>query len=217
MPPQQSGSPAVTSEPNLGASAGERPAEGARGWVKNLLLEETGNPDNPDMIGFPFRPTTVSVNTAVNDESMDVIGMSHQYDTYVNTSNVIVTFEIYMNALMMIKEGMAEGYNKEGGKTDLVAASNEIEKVRRFLQSICYPGLTSAAIIGSQQPPVILCIPGICCIRTKLKQLEELHERCDIDGYPVELRLRCVFKENPMSRITMEDVASNGLYRTWGV
>ena len=216
MPPTQSGSPAVTSDPNLGASAGERPAEGARGYVKNLLLEETGNPDNPDMISFPFRPTTVSINTSVNDDTMDVMGMSHQYESYVNTSNVIVSFELYMNALMMIKEGMTNEYAKEGGKDDLVAAANQIEKVRRFLQSLEYPGYESEGIIGGQQPPVILCLPGVCCIRAKLKQLAEIHERCDIDGYIVELRLQCVFREQPMSRITMEDVLSNGLYRTWG-
>ena len=214
--PTQSGSPAVTSDPNLGASAAERPAEGARGYVKNLLLEETGNPDNPDMIEFPFRPTTVSVNTSVNDETMDVMGMSHQYKSYVNTSNVVVTFEIYMNALMMVKEGMGTDYSAEGKKEDLVGASVRIEKVRKFLQSIQYPGLTTEGVIGGQQPPVILCIPGVCCIRAKLKQLAEIHERCDIDGYPIELRLQCVFEEAPMARITMEDVASNGLYRTWG-
>lgn len=213
--PDPSGSPSTTSDPNLGASAAQRPNTAARGYVKNLLLEENGNPDFPDMITFPFRPTVVNVNASVNDESMDVLGMSHSYESYTNTTNAEVGFELYYNALMMIKETTAEGF-KEGGKSILNQMSGEIEKQRRWLQSLLYPGFTPAGVIGSQQPPCILCLPGIVTIRAKLKSLGEVHERVDIDGNIVELRLPVSFREAPMARITMEDVLMNGMFRTWG-
>lgn len=209
------GSPATTSDPNLGAIAAQRPDTAARGYVKNLLLEETGNPDYPDMITFPFRPTVVNIDTSVNDETMEVIGMSNEYESYTNTSNPTVTFELYYNALMMIKETTSEGF-KEGGKSLLNQMSEEIEKQRRWLQSLLYPGYTAAGVIGGQQPPCILCLPGIVTIRAKLKTLGEVIERCDISGNIVELRLPVTFREAPMARITMEDVLMNGLFRTWG-
>ena len=213
--PYQGGSPATTSDPNIGASASQRPNTAARGYVKNMLLEENGNPDFPDMITFPFRPTVVNIDTSVNDETMDVLGMSHQYESYMNTSNVQVNFELYYNALMMIKETSGEGV-KEGGKSLLNQMSEEIEQQRRWLQSLLYPGYTSAGVIGGQQPPCILCLPGIVTIRAKLKSLGEIHEQVDIDGKIVALRLPVSFREAPMARIAMEDVLMNGLFRTWG-
>jgi len=209
------GSPAVKSDPNLGASAAQRPNTAARGYVKNLLLDETGNPDYPDMITFPFRPTPVNVETSVNDDTMDVIGMSHAYDVYTNTANAQVSFEIYQNALMMIKETTSEGF-KEGGKSLLNQMSADIEKQRRFLQALLYPGITPAGVVGAYQPACILCLPGIVTIRCKLKSLGEVHERCDINGNIVELRLSVSFKEAPMARVSMEDVLMNGMFRTWG-
>lgn len=209
------GSPAVNSDPNLGASAAQRPNTAARGYVKNLLLEETGNPDYPDMITFPFRPNPVTVETSVNDETMDVMGMSHAYDVYTNTANATVSFEIYQNALMMIKETTSEGF-KEGGKSLLNQMSAEIEKQRRFLQALLYPGYTAAGVIGAQQPACILCLPGIVTFRCKLKSLGEVHERVDINGNIVELRMSVMFKEAPMARVSMEDVLMNGMFRTWG-
>lgn len=213
--PDQTGSPATSPNPNLGASAAQRPNTAARGYVKNLLLEENGNPDFPDMITFPFRPTVVNIQASVNDESMDVLGMSHSYESYTNTTNPEVTFELYYNALMMIKESSAEGI-KEGGKSILNQMSEEIEKQRRWLQSLLYPGFVPSGVIGSQQPPCILCLPGIVTIRAKLKSLGEIHERVDIEGNIVELRLPVTFREAPMARITMEDVLMNGMFRTWG-
>ncbi len=212
----QSGSPAVTSSPNIGASAAQRPNTAARGYVKNLLLEETGNPDFPDLITFPFRPTVVNVSTTVNDDSMDVMGMSHSYESYTNTSNAEVSFELYYNALMMIKEMSIEGYG-EGGKSILNQMSGDIEGQRRWLQSLLYPAAVSPGVVGSQQPPCILCLPGIVTIRAKLKSLGEVHERVDIEGNITELRLPVTFREAPMARVTMEDVLMNGMFRTWGL
>ena len=211
----QSGSPSVKADPNLGSIAAQRPNTAARGYVKNLLLEETGNPDYPDLITFPFRPSPVNVETSVNDDTLDVLGMSHQYDTYMNTANATVSFEVYQNALMMIKETTSENL-KEGGKSLLNQMSAEIEKQRRFLQALLYPGITPAGVVGAQQPPCILCLPGIVTFRCKLKSLGEVHERVDIDGNIVELRMSVSFKEAPMARVSMEDVLMNGMFRTWG-
>lgn len=211
----QSGSPSVESSPNIGSIAGQRPSAAVRGYVKNLLLEETGNPDFPDLITFPFRPTPINIDTSANTDTLDVIGMSHAYESYVNTANATVNFEIYYNALMMIKEEAFEN-TSEGGKSILNKKSEEIELQRRFLQALLYPGKSTEGVIGAQLPPCIVCLPGIVTIRAKLSSLGEVHERVDINGNIVELRLAVSFKEAPMARISMEDVLTNGMFRTWG-
>jgi len=210
------GDPAITPETNLGASASQRPSKVVRGYVKNLFLEENGNPDYPDMITFPFRPPQINVDTSVNDETMDVMGMSHAYESYKNTTNATISFELYYNALMMIKE-MSKPKESEGQKSQLNMMSEEIEKQRRFLQSLLYPGYSQSGVITAQQPPCILCLPGIVTVRAKLKSLGEIHEQSDIDGNIVALRLPVTFREAPMGRITMEDVLMNGMFRTWGL
>ncbi len=213
--PNTTGSPTVESTPNLGAIGARRPGIAARGHVKNLLLEETGNPDFPHIINFPFRPTEVSVDGSVNNDSMDPMGMSHRYETYVNTDNAQVTFELFMNALMMIKETTSEGLS-EGHKSHLNYASAQIQKYRRFLEALLYPGYVSPGTIHAQQPPCILCLPGIVTMRCKLNSLREVFKQCDIDGNPIELRMACSFREAPMGRISMEDVLTVGMFRTWG-
>jgi len=213
--PNPGSAPSTTSDPNLGASAGQRPDTAARGYCKNLLLEETGNPDFPDMITFPFRPHPIHIETSVNDEEMTVLGQSHSYEVYTNTSNSSVRFDLYYNALMLIKETTSEGF-KEGGKSLLNQMSAEIEQQRRWLQSLLYPGYVSPGVIGAQQPPVILCLPGVLTIRAKLKSLGEVIEDCDIEGNITALRLPVTFREAPMARVSMEDVLMNGMFRTWG-
>jgi len=207
--------PSTDPTPNLGAMAGQRPDTAARGYCKNLLLEETGNPDYPDLITFPFRPAMVKIDNSVNDDDMAVLGQSHSYEVYQNTANASVSFDLYYNALMAIKETTAEGF-KEGGKSLLNQMSAEIEQHRRWLQSLFYPGYNAPGVIGNQQAPVILCLPGICTIRAKLKRMGEVIEDCDIEGNITALRLSVQFSEAPMARVTMEDVLMNGMFRTWG-
>lgn len=204
-----------STKPNLVSMAGQRPDTAARGYCKNMLLEETGNPDFPDMITFPFRPAMVKLNNSVNDEEMTVMGQSHSYEVYTNTANVTVGFDLYYNALMQIKDTTSEGF-KEGGKSLLNQMSQEIEKQRRWLESLFYPGYTSPGVVGGAQAPVILCLPGICTIRAKLKNMGEVIEDCDIEGNITALRLSVDFKEAPMGRVTMQDVLTNGMFRTWG-
>lgn len=206
----QSSKPNV--DPTMTSVVTHRPPMAARGFVKNLLLEETGNPDYPDMITFPFRPTSFNVDTSVNDDTIDVMGMSHSYESYVNTVNATVSFEIYYNALMMIKDRTF----KNPGKSLIKQMSEEIEQQRRYLQALMYPGYTSPGVIEAQQPPCILCLPGVVTIRAKLKSMGEVHQTSGPTGDPIELRLNVTFKEAPMARVTMEDVLMNGMFRTWG-
>jgi hypothetical protein len=214
--PQQSGSPAVDPQgPNIADIAAQRPNSAARGYVKNLLIEDVGNPEMPSLITFPFRPSSIRIDTSVNDESMDVIGMSHQYETYVNTTNAQVSFELYLNALMMLKESGPE-VETPGGQSIYQKMSDEIQLYRKFLQATLYPGVNPAGVIGAQQAPLILCLPGVLTIRCKLKQLGELISDCDVRGQIKEMRMALAFREAPMARISMEDVMTNGMFRTWG-
>lgn len=181
-------------------------AGGGKGYIHNPLLE--GNEWNiDDTLAFVFRPAEVDIGIAVNDEEMTVVGQSHSYESYTNTRNVTVNFELYYHALMMGKES--------NGKS-VVEMQMEIERHRAFLQALEYPGYTEEGVVGTVQPACLLCLPGLVTMRAKLKRIDEQHRDCDEEGGIIEVRVPVTFHEAPLGRITMEDVLLNGPFRTWG-
>jgi len=208
MPPLNTDASAAPSS----METARRPTGSARGYLKNLFLEELGNPELPDMIEFPFRPNVLRLDAGVNDETMNVLGMSHQYDVYSNTNNATISFDIYMNALMMVKEGMAGGQSPS-----IQEMSSKIQDYRRFIEALLYPPFNPSGVIGAQQTPCILCLPGFCTLRVKLKSLGEVLTDCGAEGDPKEFSFTVSFREAPLARISMEEVMLSGMFRTWGL
>ncbi len=214
-----SGAPAnKPSDNNLASIAGRSPSKEIKGWIRNMVLYEDESADYDHTLQFMFRPPSVREQMTAVYEKMRVMGMSHQYHSFSHTENLSVSFEIYVNALMGLKEitkTRERGY-KEGGVNDMKLMSEQLELDRRFLEALLLPYEAPDGTIGAEPPPVILCIPGIVTMRARLMNLSILFQECDINGNIKAFAANVTFEEAPLSRITMRDQMSSGSFRTWG-
>lgn len=213
--------------PNLGSMASQRPKGAARGYVKNLLLDDDNESVFPSTTEFWFRPSQARESVRASREQMSVIGMSHQYKPYSYTENMTISFQLYCNALMIAKEiGKERALQNdeqgnriamaEGGRSDTQIISMMLEDQRRFLEALNYPGWTPAGTIGSELPKCILCLPGVVTMRCELNSLDILFKDEFVEGGIKEIVYDTVWEEKPMSRISMQDVLALGSFRTWG-
>lgn len=222
--------PEVFNEKGLEAIAGRAVSGDAKGFVQNMEIDDSYASDlglNIHPFRFWFRPSPIRQSVKVNYESMSVIGMSHEYKTYRNTSNFLFPFELYVNRMMMIKDGAIpttqkerEGQrtgNPEGGSDQLYALSQQIEAGRRYLEALSVPPATSYGVSGSSPPVCLLVIPGVVTMRARLIDLDINFTEFDISMNISELRAKVTFEEAPMSRFTMQDVLERGSNRTWGI
>jgi len=204
---------------NLGIAASRSPIGENKGWIRNLILYEDDQTDYDDSMFFTFRPNIVRQQLAATYEKIRVMGMSHQYSSFSHTENNVFTFEIYFNALMMMKErarrGKVEG--DEQARNDLALISQEIEKSRRFLESLLLPYEEPSGTIGSEPPPVLVFLPGYFTVRARALNLTLNFTDCDPRGNIKELAINATFEEAPMARITMRDQLAAGTFRTWGI
>jgi hypothetical protein len=211
-------------ESNLGDSAGRRQSDFARGSIYNPEL-----PEDSQNLTFFFKPEPIREQLQANYDKMSVIGMSHQYQSYSFTNNMAIQFDLYMNSLMMTKEGFKGGTNRsinrnttgennevETSQQTVTGASAEIEWSRRYLEALLVPPVNFTGLIGSSPPAVILSLPGIVTIRCRLMQLSVEFVSMDIHNNIKELKMKVKFEEAPLNRITMQDVLENGSFRTWG-
>lgn len=202
---------------NLGAIAGREPVGDTRGWLRNLATQED--------FSFWFRPQPVKQALRAHYDSMAVVGMSHEYQTYSHTGSDGFSFEVYVNRLLLVKAGAqaADAQNRqrgagnlEGGQSDLQAYSAMMEDGRRFLQALLYAPAGVTGVIGGSPPPCILVLPGVCTMRCRLQSLDFEFTDVDVEGFLKEFTASVSFQEAPMGRITMEDVRANGSFRVWG-
>lgn len=213
--------------PNLSAMASKRPTGEATGYIRNLLIDDDEESTLPSTMAFWFRPNPIREHVGNSREAITVMGMSHQYKNYSYTENMTISFSLYSNALMIIKEigrtrqlqNNEQGRRAavaEGAASDVRVVSMMLEDDRRFLEALNYPGWTPQGTIGSDLPPCILCLPGIVAMRCNLNSLDVDFTKVDLDGNIMELTANVVFEEAPLSRITMQDVMEVGSFRTWG-
>jgi hypothetical protein len=104
----------------------------------------------------------------------------------------------------------------EGGAADRDMAVRFIQNGRTFLHALHYPAEGPSGVIGSRTPVVILCLPGVCTLRGQVTGVDLTISDVFIDGSPKELTAAITFEELPMGRVTMEDVLSTGMVRTYG-
>lgn len=211
---------------NIGAIAARRPSEGARGWIRNLDISP--NSEFDDTLRLWFRPTTIQEALSVNYSDQGVIGMSAPYQNYEYTEGAIFTFDVFVNALMIIKEISADRnrtdrdyssgeFFAEGGVHDLKTTAYMMEQDRRFLQALTVPRAGLENTTGGVAPPAcILCVPNVCCLRVRVQSVNFQHNLFDVEGRITQWTASVEFKEAPLGRFTMEDVLENGANRTWG-
>lgn len=213
---------------DLGSITAAGPVGDTKGWVQNLALdaELASDLDIPHPFRFWFRPEPIRENYSVNYNKMSPMGMSHGYHNYENTSNVPVEFELYVNRLMLRKEGLTRpvsnpeqsGQNSINQKSERSKAmSKEIEDGRRYLTALTVPPETPAGVIGGAPPACLVVIPGILSLRMRLINLSITFKEVDIRGNITAMSMKCSFEEAPLSRVTMQDVLTRGSQRSWGL
>jgi hypothetical protein len=201
----------------------------AKGWVKNLAIDEEMAEDfgMAHPFQFWFRPAVIRERIAVSYSKQQVLGMSHAYQLYEGTSNTPVSFDLWVNRLVMMKEHMLNTDRGTGqsGDTDtqedrdhlLVELSQQIERGKKYLQALSVPPEQASGVIGGAPPACLLVIPGILSLRMRLINLDFTHSDVDVRGNIVELGAKVTFEEAPDSRYTMQDVLESGSHRTWGL
>jgi len=198
-----------------------------KGYVQNLALDQAGAMDFTVVHPFQFwfRPEPIKKQISVNYDKMAPIGMSHSYHVYSSTDNISVTFELFVNRLMLLKEGAVSSTreqrqkaesrtgNAEGSVDQLAALTEQMEAGLRYLEALSVPPDIGYGIVGGSPPPCILCFPGILTFRARLMSLETDFTECDIYGSISEIRAKCTFEEAPLRRYTMQDVLARGSNR----
>ena len=192
---------------NLAEMAARSPVGDTRGWLYNPELDEQNQ-----YMDFHFRPEPVREQLQANYEKMAVIGMSHQYQSYSYTNNMQIGFELYMNRLMLLKQGAissnrsarqnSEPGTVEGTRSNLEGASREMEWSRRYLEALLVPPVNYTGLVASAPPAVILSLPGVITMRCRLMVLSIEFMAVDIQGNLTELKAKVRFEEAPLNRIT---------------
>lgn len=188
-----------------------------KGYALNEVLP---NDHGAKKLQFLFRPTQVETNIDVNYSDEAVLGMSHSYDVYSHTSSQEITFELYWNAMMAMKEKGrfyakgARSTGPEGGATQLQHFGEKFEDARRWFEALTVPPEATPGAIGGTAPPsAVLVLPGIFAGRVRLRNVRFTFEECDARGNIKALRAAVSFREAPRTRFTMEEIYEVGSFR----
>lgn len=218
-----------TNVPSVSDIAGAGPVGDEKGQIMNLALDDNLasqlGVDHP--FDFWFKPEPIRETLGVSYNRMQPLGMSHGYHTYQGTNNTQVEFDLYVNRLMMLKEGMV-GIEEEQRQINtpqtpeatvqrLNALTSKILAGRKYLQALTVPPQMSVGVIGGAPPPAMLVLPGILTLRVRVMNVAFTYTETDYIGNITEMRVKLTFQEAPVSRYTMQDVLERGPYRTWGL
>ena len=183
------------------------------------------------LLQFMFRPTKVETEISPVYNETPVLGMSHPTPSYSHTGAQIVTFDLYWNTLMGMKEkgrftagsgstgGLGSYVNAQmaesnSGEKSLARWAEKIEGGRRFLEALTIPPEAEPGIIGGVSPATaLLVLPGICALRVRLWSLRFLFEDHDQQGNLRALVASTTWRECPRTRFTMEEVLDTGSFR----
>jgi hypothetical protein len=188
-----------------------------KGYCINEVLPED---HGAKLLQFLFRPERVETEIAPVYNEQPVLGMSHPYATYSHTAAQVVSFDMYWNALMGMKEkgrfyaGGARSTSAEGGATQLKHFGDKFEDARRFWEALCVPPESVEGALGGTPPATaLLVLPGVCALRVRLWALRFTFEEHDRLGHITALRASLTFHEVPRARFTMEEVLESGSFR----
>lgn len=190
--------------------------QGVKGYVYNTVLAADNNTTPiPATMAFRFRPTTINETISAEFDEQAAIGMSHPYQTFRSTTAVSYQFEIYWNALMILKEigkERIENHPERRGD-ELAVIGYMIEEERRWLEALTLPPLMNDGLVGASPPLCLLVIPGIVTTQCRLRNISFVFESCDLRGNIKELRAMTVWVEALNNRTTMQDQLLNGSFR----
>jgi len=176
----------------------ESPDPSRRGFLIDLQDHET--------MPFAFAPEPINEVLRANYSKVSPIGMSHGYHSFQGTENVGISFDLEWNRLLLVaRTGESAKFVQE-----------KMQEARRFLESLTLPPELPVGTVGGDPPPVLVVIPNILMLRTRLMSLEISFTKMDGQNNPIEFIARTTWEEAPVIRITKGEHRSTGMFRSWG-
>lgn len=217
---------------------------GVKGYVRNLVTYGDEDSKLPYEATFAFRPALITERVEPRYNKVAPLGNSSDFTTYSSTGSMVWRFEVFQNAIMMLREMGAKRnqsdavevaarnagngfWNQEsrtppqargvseGSANDLKVISDMMQADRRFLMAFCYPAKWGTSSLAEAPPAALLVLPGLLTARCRLIEWNASYEQFDIAGNLRQWRVQVAFEEAPIGRITMEDVLEVGTFREW--
>lgn len=219
-------------------------APGVKGFVRNLVTYGAEDSTLPYEATFAFRPHTITERVEARYTRQAPLGNSSDFTTYSSTGSMVWRFEVFQNAMMMLREMGAQRnqsdavdvaarnagrgfFNqeartppqargvKEGSANDMRVISDMMQADRRFLMAFNYPAKWGSSSLAEAPPAALVVIPGAFTARCRMTEWNAIYEQFDIAGNLRQWRVQVTFEEAPLGRITMEDVLDVGTFREW--
>lgn len=150
-----------------------------------------------DTIEAFYNPTELTEKISVNYARLQVMGLSHQPMQYQNTGNHGFDFELAFRVF------------DENNKNRIA----DMDFVRRFLISLCYPIANAVDVVGGAPPHVLFVWPQLAALQAKITELEFKHTMFDLSGRPTHSAAKLKIEEIRDFRLTSEDAFAHGTRR----
>lgn len=143
-----------------------------------------------------FNPERLEETLAASYARQKVPGLSHTVKQFINTEDLIETFQLVFSA-----NGLG------------TAAQASLLDARRFLMALCYPRLATSLVEGGGAPRALFVWPNFISISAVVTQLRFRYERMSKAGPPTIMVVDCTLEEIRDSLLVSEDVRDNGTER----
>jgi hypothetical protein len=142
--------------------------------------------------GVMFNPTELTEKISTTWADLQVVGLSHEIQHFINTSSCQYHFDLFYHAL-------------SGKSEDLP----RIQYDRRFLKSMTHPQRSQSIVRGG--PPRILFVwPNLLSLVCTLRDLEFKYTQFSSSGAPVAWNAKVQLREIRDAFVGMDDILSWG-------
>lgn len=150
--------------------------------------------DTGQSVDAQFNPDEIEEKLGVNWKELDILGMSHKPLQYLNTDNLVLTFELGFNAMT----------------TD----GQQVFSTRLFLESLCYTKRGAADVIGGAPTKVLFSWPNLFSLTCVVVSLTFKHKRFNNSMQSTAFTCAVTIKEIRTTRLFAEDVLASGTLRS---
>lgn len=154
-----------------------------------------------DFLEAQFNPAEFEEVLGTNWAKQTIPGLSHQVKQFIHTEDVKFDLELFYHA------------KTDGGQ---IAALKDLHKARLFLYSACHPRRANS-IAGGGSPRIVFCWPNMISLQCVLTNLRLNYVDFNIQGTPTALRAKVSMEEIRDAHVTMEDILTQGTWRSGSV
>lgn len=145
---------------------------------------------------MPFTPEKLAEEVVANYVDHTVVGLSHEVEQYVNTSNHSFP-------------GLAfDFFGRTPGDVE------EIHRGRRFLLSLLYAHAGSSGVRDGAPSRVLFFWPQLVSMTCRIRKIRNQHTQFNREGLSYRWRCTLEFREVRDVRLTSEDVIELGTQRS---